>query len=148
MPDIKQVLNEEIRRLARKELKNSLIPLMNQVREQKKAIAELKREIALLKKSLPVQETVAEPMVTDGDGVGVKLRLSAAGIVKIRKKLGLTQGTFAGLLGVSGHTVSLWEVGKVSPRSAVKSEICALRNIGKKELKQRLAALNSNADAE
>ena len=149
MPDIKQVLNEEIRRLARKELKNSLLPLTNQISEQKRMIAELKKEIAALKKSLPVQKEVVENSVveenTENSG---KLRLSAAGIVKIRKKLGLTQGTFASLLGVSGHTVSLWEVGKVSPRAGIKAEICALRTIGKKEFKQRLAALTAAADAE
>ncbi|MBE6356864.1 MAG: helix-turn-helix domain-containing protein [Lentisphaerae bacterium] len=147
MPDIKQVLNEEIRRLARKELKNSLAPLVNQLNDQKRLVAELKKEIAQLKKALPKEEITAGDTVDNGTDENIgKLRLSASGIVKIRKKLGLTQGKFADLLGVSGHTVSLWEVGKVSPRANVKSAICALRTIGKKEFKQRLAALDSKSE--
>ena len=70
-----------------------------------------------------------------------KLRLSSKGIVKLRNKYGISQSELASLIGVSTHTVSMWEIGKVSPRLNAKTAICALRAIGKKELKRRLAAL-------
>lgn len=145
MPDIKQVLNEEIRRLARKELRNSLLPLAKQVSEQKRTIAELKKQLAELSRRLPVEEKKEPVAEYDAEAVK-KLRLPAAGIVKIRKKLKLSQNQFAELLGVSGHAVSLWEVGKVSPRSNVKAAICALRSIGKRELKRRLAEIGAAAE--
>ena len=140
MPDIKQVLNDEIRRLARKELKAAVQPLIKQISEQRKIIAELRKELKNLSKSISVaeQKTVA-PVVDQEESK--KLRLTPAGIVKIRTKLKLSQSKLAALVGVSGHTVSLWEVGKVAPRANAKAAICALRTIGKKELKLRLAGL-------
>lgn len=140
MPDIRQVLNDEIRRLARKELKASLMPLFKQLSDQRRVVAELKKEIAALKKIAPAVE--AKPVIPESDPEEAKkFRLTPAGIVKIRTKLGISQGKLAELIGVSGHTVSLWEVGKVAPRANAKAAICALRTIGKKELKRRLAEL-------
>ena len=140
MPDIKQVLNDEIRRLARKELKAVLAPLAKQISDQRKIIAELKKELARLnKEKTAVSETVPEKTFAKEEAK--KLRLTPAGIVKIRTKLKLSQSKMAALLGVSGHTVSLWEVGKVAPRAEAKAAICALRTVGKKELKRRLAEI-------
>lgn len=147
MPDIKQIFNDEIRRLARKELKSHLLPLAKQISEQKRTIAELKKQIAELTRRLPVEEK-NEPVVNCDAEAVKKLRLTAAGIGKIRKKLKLSQNQFAALIGVSGHAVSLWEVGKVSPRANVKAAICALRGIGKRELKRRLAECCGTAETQ
>lgn len=140
MPDIKQVLNDEIRRLARKELKSVLPLFAKQISEQRKQISELKKQIVALEKRLPEKKAVPVAIAVEPEDIK-KLRLNAAGIVKIRTKLGISQGKFAELLGVSGHTVSLWEIGKISPRANAKAAICALRTIGKRELKRRLAEL-------
>ena len=145
MPDIKQVLNEEIRRLARKEVKIALAPLAAVVAEQKRQIAELKKELKRMNKSIPERASGA-PDAGGKDGDEIKLRLNAAGIVKIRTKLKLTQGRFAALLGVSTHTVSFWELGKVTPRAKMKKAICALRSLGKRELKQRLAVMEKDSE--
>ncbi len=147
MPDVKQVLNDEIRRLARKELKQSLMPLLKAVSEQKLQLRELKKELAELKKAAGTPEAapqVAEAEVEDDR----KLRLNAAGIVRIRTKLELTQGKFAALLGVSPHTVCMWESDRVSPRKNMKKIICELRTIGKKELAKRLETLAPAAGEE
>lgn len=141
MPDIKQVLNDEIRRLARKELKNAVLPLLKQLNEQKRVISELKKQISALEKSIPEKKIVSNDIPEITVAESKKLRLTAAGIVKLRTKLGLSQGKFAKLLGVSGHTVSLWEIGRSTPRANAKAAICSLRLIGKKELKRRLAAI-------
>ena len=140
MPDIKQVLNDEIRRLARKELKASLMPLYKQIGDLRRSVSELKKQVAELSKRTPEVEKAVVVPECDIDEAK-KLRLTPAGIVKIRTKLGISQGKLAELVGVSGHTVSLWEVGKVAPRANAKAAICALRTIGKKELKRRLAEL-------
>lgn len=140
MPDIKQILNDEIRRLARKELKAALAPLVKQISDQRKIIAGLKKELAALAcEKKAAKEVRAETVPVQEDPK--KLRLSPDGILKIRTKLKLSQEKFAVLLGVSGHTVSLWESGKVAPRANAKAAICALRSVGKKELKRRLAEL-------
>ena len=141
MPDIKQVLSDEIRRLARKELKSVVLPLIKQLNDQKRQISVLKKEIAVLEKRVPVTvEKSSHEMKVDAEKCK-KLRLSSKGIVKLRNKYGISQSELASLIGVSTHTVSMWEIGKVSPRLNAKTAICALRAIGKKELKRRLAAL-------
>jgi len=136
--DIKQVLNDEIRRLARKEIKAALTPLLDNVSALKKQVAEQKRQIAALEKrcAAPAAESVAAPANADKDEK--QLRLNAAGILRLRTKLGLTQSEFAKVLGVAMHTVSVWEQGIRTPRRAHKARICALRGIGKRELKKML----------
>ncbi len=149
MPDLKNLLNDEIRRLARKEIRIALEPVAAQIAAQKKTISDLKKQIAdlekMLRKSAPEQiaafeeEQAAEP----------KLRLNAAGIARIRTKLKLTQAEFAKLLGVSTHTVSIWELDKSAPRAAMKLKICELRKVGKREINVRLAeACDVEEDAE
>ena len=144
MPDIRQVLNDEIRRLARKEVKNILQPLLKQLTEQKRQISDLKKQINAIEKRVPEKEVVRKSVIVPEDAK--KLRLNAAGIVKLRNKLGLSQGKLAELVGVSSHTVSLWEIGKVVPRANKKAAICALRTVGKRELKRQLADLAENAE--
>ncbi len=143
MPDIKAVLSEEIRRLAKKEVKAAILPLTQTIAEQRRIISELKKRIAEIEKAAFAVKKEAPAEAEAETEVGKKLRLNAAGIARIRTKLKLTQSEFAKLLGVSSHTVSIWELGKVSPRQDTKAAICALRSIGKRELKRRLATEES-----
>lgn len=145
MPDIKAVLSEEIRRLARKEVKTAVLPLTKIIAEQRQVISELKKRIAEIEKKASAVKPELSPAPEAAGETGKKLRLNAAGIVRIRTKLKLTQSEFAKILGVSSHTVSIWELGKVSPRQDTKSAICALRTLGKRELKRRLT-VEENAD--
>ena len=144
MPDIKAVLSEEIRRLAKKEIRTALIPLVKTVTEQRHTISELKKRIAVLEKSGITEKAVRESDTAPAEAIK-KLRLNAAGIVRVRTKLKLTQNEFAKLLGVSLHTVSFWELGKASPRAEAKAAICALRSAGKREIKRRLAVAETDA---
>ncbi len=137
MPDIKIVLNEEIRRLAKKEIKIALAPLQKTIADQRQTISELKKRIAQLEKAAPAPAEA--PAAAAEEDKQPKLRLNAAGINRIRTKLKLTQSEFAKLLNVSVHTVSMWELGNVSPRRNARAAICALRTIGKRELKRKLA---------
>ena len=145
MPDIKAVLSEEIRRLAKKEVKAAVLPLSQTIAEQRRVISELKKRIAEIEKAACTVKKAApaEAEAEAETAIGKKLRLNAAGIVRVRTKLKLTQSEFAKLLGVSSHTVSIWELGKVSPRQETKAAICALRTLGKRELKRRLATEES-----
>ncbi len=146
MPDIKTVLSEEIRRLAKKEIKLAIVPLQKLAAEQRRTISELKKRIAVLEK----QGAPAEKAAAADDNAATteekKLRLNAAGIIRIRTKLKLTQSDFAKLLNVSTHTVSMWELDKSAPRKDARAAICALRKLGKRELKSRMAAFEEKAE--
>ena len=147
MPDIKSILSEEIRRLAKKEVKAALLPLQKTISEQRKTISEMKKRIAKLENiSVSAGKTKCEKENSCNAEKEIKLRLNTAGIIRVRNKLKLTQNEFAKLLGVSIHTVSTWEQGKSAPRKDARAAICALRTIGKRELKRRLAELTSDAE--
>lgn len=145
MPDLKSLLNDEIRRLARKEVKIAMEPVLENIANLKKLCAEQKKQIQRLEKALndagnPVVEEEEKPR---------SCRLNAAGIIRIRGKLKLTQSEFGKLLGVTMHTVSIWEQEKCAPRPAMKEKICALRTLGKRKVKQLLEAADApEADAE
>lgn len=139
--DIKQAFSDEVRRLARKEIKLAVAPLLETVSDLRRLVAEQKKRIAALEKRLPNES--ADEKISIGDesesGSDRNVRINAAGIVRLRNKLGLTQAEFAKVVGVAMHTVSVWEQGRRTPRKAQKVRICALRKVGKRELKRRLA---------
>ena len=145
MPDFKSLLNDEIRRLARKEVKIAMEPVLENIANLKKLCAEQKKQIQRLEKTLaasgsPVVEEEEKPRAC---------RINAAGIIRIRTKLKLTQAELGKLLGVTMHTVSIWEQEKCAPRPAMKEKICALRGLGKRKIKQLLEAADAPAaDAE
>ena len=141
MSDLKQVLNDEIRRLARKEIKLAVQPLQANIVALRRQVSELKKMYsAASKRAENMQKKATEQgFVSETEDAEPKLRLNAAGIVRIRQKLKLTQTEFAKLLDVSMHTVSAWEKGKCAPRAGVKARICALRTVGKKQVKALLA---------
>ena len=146
MPDIKVLLTEEIRRLAKKEIKIAVTPLAKTIVEQRKTISELKKRIAALENRRATAVAADASEETTPVEETKKLRLNAAGIIRIRTKLKLTQSDFAKLLNVSTHTVSMWELGKNSPRKDARAAICALRTVGKRDLKKRLAELTTAAE--
>ena len=138
MPDLKQVLSDEIRRLARKEVKIAVQPLQANVIALRKQVAELKKALAGTSRTIEVIRKDSGVPVQEEEEKEPRLRLNAAGITRIRRKLKLTQGEFAKVLGVSMHTVSSWEKGRSYPRAGAKARICALRSAGKREVKALL----------
>ncbi|MFA6716682.1 MAG: helix-turn-helix domain-containing protein [Victivallaceae bacterium] len=133
MPDIKKVLASEICRLARKEAKAALKPLQAQVSALRKTIAAQNAKIRTLEKRIPA--AAPKPKTESQPATDRKVRITAESIVKLRRKLGLTQAQLATLLGVSNFSVSHWELGKTLPRDAFKGKIATLRDMGKRELK-------------
>lgn len=140
MSDLKQVLNDEIRRLARKEVKLAVQPLQANLVALRRQISELKKMINETNRQTQViQRNAVAGNAVEIESTEPKLRLNAAGIVRIRTKLRLTQTEFAKLLDVSMHTVSSWEKGKSYPRANAKERICALRSMGKRQVKAILS---------
>jgi DNA-binding transcriptional regulator YiaG len=137
--DIKQALYDEIRRLARKEIKAALAPMQETIGALKKQVAEQKRQIAVLGKCCAPAVAEAAPAAPKAAAADKRVRINAAGIQRLRNKLGLTQSEFAKAIGVAMHTVSVWEQGRRVPRQTQKVRICALRNMGKREIKKLLA---------
>ena len=140
MADFKQLMSEEVRRLARKEVRAALAPMAETIAALKHQVAAQRKQIAALAKSMPTPAEKAEPLAASiAKPSDKKVRINAAGIIRLRGKLGVTQAELAKLLNVAMHTVSVWEQGRRIPRGAHKAQLAALRGIGKREIRRLLA---------
>lgn len=139
MPNINSVVNEQIRRLARREIRTNTKAIKRATGHYRRDIAALKRQVAqlvklvaALKKQLPDQ-----PQLPPAEAVkGARLRVS--GLKAHRARLGLSAKDYGKLMGVSGLTIYNWEAGKSKPRRSQLPKIVSVRGIGKKEAMQRL----------
>ena len=133
-------LKDEIRRLARKEIKA-------QTGRTARAVAQHRREIALLKRqqrelerklahiqahSRNVQPTTAAAELNDDS------RFSARSVKAQRRRTGLSAADYAKLVGVSPLTIYNWENQKSRPRQEQLAALVSLRGLGKREAKAKL----------
>ena len=140
MPNVVTVLRQEILRLARKESKQQLATSKNLVLQHRRQIAELRKQVADLTREV-------RRLSRQGRGVssapaartGKQVRFSATRLRGTRMKLGLSAAEFAELVGASPQSVYNWETGVTRPRKEQIERIAAVRGIGKREARERLA---------
>ena len=135
MSDFKQTFQDEVRRLARKELK----AFEAKINEQKKTISALTKRINELEKKQSVAPAAVKSAAEAVPAVapvadGRKARFSPKSLVKFRKKYSLSQKALAILLGVTPFTVSHWEIGKNRPRTNQIEAFSALAKLGKRKV--------------
>jgi DNA-binding transcriptional regulator YiaG len=143
-------LKDEIRRLARKEIKA-------QTGHTARAVAQYRREIARLKRQQREQEkkigflqaqtrkNMQSPGV-DADLNGDS-RFSARSVKAQRRRTGLSAADYGKLVGVSPLTIYNWEQKKTRPRKEQFAALLALRGLGKREALAKLALLNTGKTA-
>jgi len=134
----------EISRLARKETRTLSQALRKSAGASRRALAELKCRVDELERQIKVVGTlrVAPPQVaSDGETVESKRGISGKGVRGLRRKLGLTQGAFAKLVGVTPHGVFLWEHknGMLKVRGAPGQALLALREMAPSKVRKLLA---------
>ena len=141
MPNIASLLKDEILRLARKEIRNETAALKKASATYRTDIAALKRRVTDLERKVGrVGKLAAKATLEAAPDAGTKLRFSAKGLGKHRKRLGLSAADLGALLGVTAQSIYNWETGKTRPREEQVAAIAALRAMGKREAKARLAA--------
>lgn len=139
MANLQQLLNGEIRRLARKELAAAVKEMKAQIVEMRKVISEQNRRLKALENAAPCAAAAEKKVAEKGvpaEAAQKSMRITAERIRKWRKKLGVNQAQYAKLLGVNTISVSHWESGKNVPREAQKRKIAELRDLGVRELKK------------
>ncbi len=139
MPDFKLTFQEEVRRLARKEVKAASETLSAQqktIRELTKRVDALEKKQAAAVPVAPKDDKTAELLAPAKSG---KARFSPKTIQKFRKKYGLSQKAVAAILGVTVFAVSHWEIGKNRPRPNQVAAISALAKLGKRKVEALLA---------
>ena len=149
MPNVMKVLKEEIARISRKEVKAAVAPIRRPSAKLRRHVANLKRRVAQLERETKRLHALLKTMETSRSAAASvpeaeqKARITAKGMRSLRRKLRLSQAEFAALARVTGPAVAIWE-GKEGPlrvRSTTRKAILALRGIGAREARKRLADL-------
>ncbi|QDU32544.1 transcriptional repressor DicA [Poriferisphaera corsica] len=143
MPNIQQILKEEISRLARKEIKAQMSGTVKQVALYRKEIVALKREVAGLQRQIASLEKSNKRMSTAkvetaADGQAAMKGISGKRIASKRKALEISAADFAKLVGASMQSVYFWEQGRTKPRNAQLVKLHEIMGIGKREANRRL----------
>jgi DNA-binding transcriptional regulator YiaG len=146
MPNLSQILKAEIARISRKEVRASVNPLRSANFLLKRTVAALKKKVSVLEsgsKRLDAMQNVLQEKTNEStiaQGADAKIRVTSRTIKALRNKLGLSQDSFALLLGVSGQSVYVMERkgGRLRLRSATLTKLLALRGIGKREAARRV----------
>ena len=143
MPNIGVVLKDEIRRLAKREIRATVLPLKKKVAELTRTNATLKKKVPILEKAVAGLEKEAEARqlqaVREGEKETQGVRIGPRSIAAQRKRLKLTRAEFGGLAGVSANTIYLWETGEVSPMEKRRAVLVGLRKLGAREARKLLA---------
>jgi len=135
MPNIASVLKEEIARLARKEVRGEAEALKKASAHYRASIAELKREVASLQRTVKqlVKAAGKEQAAGAEKSSEHQIRFSAQRLAAHRAKLGLSAEAYGALIGVTGQSIYKWEAGKARPRASQLDAIASVRKLGKRE---------------
>jgi DNA-binding transcriptional regulator YiaG len=137
MPNIGQVLRDEIARISRRECRKQSSVLQRASAAYRRDIAALKREIATMRREMKKTAASKSAAVQAPPAEG-KLRFRADGFRTLRQRLGLSAAQLGKLLGVSEQSVYNWEAKTATPRSSHLPAIARLRSMGKREAQQLL----------
>lgn len=148
MSTLASVLKAEILRLSKKTARQATVKLRKRNAMLRRSVADLKRRCTAMEKRLgqlakamskPEQTLARAPEVSDKELA--KARPTAKMVRGLRQKFGLSQRAFGGLLGVTGHSVHLWEQkkGRLQLRGEGKRALLGIRKMGKRQVKAALS---------
>lgn len=145
MPNIGALLKAEIARLSKREIRKEVAGVKRASATYRREIAALKRQvIALQRKSALLEKRTSQTV--DNKAIAPPdrpVRFVAKGLRSLRRRLGLSAAQLALVLGVSEQSIYNWETRKATPRKEQVLAIGAMRGMGKREAKTRLASVQS-----
>jgi len=150
MSNVAKALRAEISRVSRKEAKSAVDPISKSNITLKKIVADLRKRVAMLEKEHMRRlgarreekaETPPKPLEETK-----KARFTSKGIRSLRSKLGLSQASFAKLVGVTTHAVYLWETkeGALNLRDKTREALLSIRGLSASGAKVKLAEGDTN----
>jgi DNA-binding XRE family transcriptional regulator len=143
MGKIEESIRGEIARLSRRHAATSSREVTKEFAQVRRAIADLKKSVLALHRSLSIPGGVFRgPKPELGPVSETELRqarFSPRLVQKLRKRLSVTQSQLATLIGVSPGAVAFWEQGRSRPRDTHKRALVALRKLGRRRVGQLLS---------
>ena len=144
MPNLAIALKEEIRRLARKEVKAVVGRTKQTLAVYRREIAALRRELQIQSKKVATLSGARPSAAKAADEEPLQdVRFSARSVRAQRKRLRISAADYGRLIGVSGLTIYNWEHGRTRPRQTELAALIALRHIRRGEAMSRLLSLKS-----
>jgi DNA-binding transcriptional regulator YiaG len=142
-------LKDEIRRLARKEIRAQTGRTTKAVAQYRREIARLKRQQRACEKQLAQLAAKTRKSFASAENssqVDEELngnRFSSRSVRSQRRRTGLSAADYAKLVGVSPLTIYNWEHNKSRPRRGQFAALVSLRGLGKREAAAKLAQLGA-----
>jgi len=141
MGKLEGTIKSEIVRLAKREMRKTLVPLGRDVRSLKSTVSQLRKTVLALGRLTAQQQKELKkrkaPLEATPEEVK-KSRFSPALIRSLRKKLGISQKELAILAGVTVGAAHLWEKGNFKPKDEKKAIMVGLRKLGRREVRKLL----------
>ena len=141
MPNVAQVLKDEIRRIARREIRTVCDPLKDQVRTLKDTVKAQKETITRLEKTVSAlngQAASDAGKPESAEDSKPKLRITPGWVKRQRTRLKLSQRELGKVMDVSTNTVVRWEAGTSKPRATHLENFAKLRTLGVRAVKKLL----------
>jgi len=147
MAQFASMFKQEVARVARKETRRltqsstALVrELRQQQRQQRAQIESLQRELRAVAKAIRgLQGSVAGTQSEEASHSPA--RVTAKGLITMRKRTQLSAGDFGRLVGVTSQTIYNWEQGKSAPRESQKAALLKMRGMGRRAAVAALEAL-------
>ncbi|MBI2438227.1 MAG: helix-turn-helix domain-containing protein [Lentisphaerae bacterium] len=140
-------VKDEIRRVARKEIRAATAGLKKDRKTLRKTVAALRRQQKAHNKTIgqliqAVARQAKTAVMAPATAEGNKARVTVKGVRALRRKLKLSQMELGKLIGVSGQTILRWEhgAGPLKVRSRTREKLLAARGLGVREARLRLGA--------
>ena len=147
MGKLEASIKSEIVRLAKREVRKTLVPLGRDVRLLKSAVSQLRKTVLFLERLADLQQKELGsrkiPLEATPEEVK-KSRFSPALIRSLRKHLRISQKELAILAGVTVGAVAMWESGKFKPKEDKKGVLVALRKLGRRDVRKLLEGKVTN----
>ena len=141
MGKVGSIINSEIIRLAKSEMRKVSIPLGKDVRLLKNMVLHLRKSVLSLERfaALKQKEFAKQEIQLEAPPEEIKQsRFSPRLLQSLRKKLGITQKELAILAGVSLGAAHLWETGKFRPKENKIGVLVALRKLNRRQVRELL----------
>ena len=141
MGKLEVTIKSEIVRLAKREMRKTLVPLGRDVRLLKNTVSQIRKTVLALERFVAQQQKELKkrkiPLEATPEEVK-KSRFSPALIRSLRGSLGISQKELAILAGVTVGAVHQWEIGKFKPKDEKKSVMVGLRKLGRRDVRKLL----------
>jgi DNA-binding transcriptional regulator YiaG len=137
-----RLLKEAIQKGACRTLRGPVAGLRHDVAALKRQVRELRRGLRDAQKALERQAKLTAPAeAAAAEAKPPRIRPTGPMVLKLRRKLGLTQAEMARLAGVSSLTVWKWEhvSGRIKLRGRTLAAFAQVRGLGKRAARRLLA---------